>query len=174
MRAEKEFAVKEVQDRLKEAESVVLTGYAGLSAEQMNLLRGALEERSANYMVVSNRLFKIAVKELELNAITEFLNGPVGVVFGPESYSDVLKDLMKFRRENDALKILGGYIEKQVIGPEAVKIVASLPSKAQLQARLLGALEGPITGFVGVLQQRLGSLVRVLDAIAKKRAESGE
>ena len=174
MRPEKQLAVEEFKQRLDESRSVIFTGFSGLSAEQMNQLRGTLQECSASYMIVKNRLFKIAVDQMEMGAISEFLNGPVGVVFGPESYSELLKELVKFGKENNALALLGGYIEEQAFGPDQVKKIAGLPSKPRLQAILLAALQTPISGFVGVLHQRLASVVRVLSAIAGKKEENSE
>ena len=174
MRPEKQLAVAELKQQIEGAGSIVLTTYSGLSAEQMNELRGILDQRSAKYIVVKNRLVKIALEQLGRKEISEFLEGPVGVICGTESYSEYLKDLVNFNKENQAPEMLGGYIEQQVFGPQEMKSLAALPSKEELQAQFLGGLQAPITGFVRLMGQRLASFLRVLDAIAKKKEESGE
>ncbi len=85
-----------------------------------------------------------------------------------------LDRLIEFGKENNAPGLLGGYIEEQAFGPDQLKSIAALPSKTQLQAMLLAALQRPISGFVGVLYQRLASLLRVLNAIAGKKDENDE
>ena len=173
MRPEKQYAVQEIKDRLGQADSFVLTRFAGLTAEKMNAFRGALDEQSASYMVVKNRLLKIAAREAGLDQLSAFIDGPVGIIFGPEEYAGYLTEVVKFNKENQLPEILGGYLEQQYHPAENVKILASLPSKEVLQSQLLGAMQAPISQFVSVLAQRLASFVRVLDAIAKKKAEEG-
>jgi large subunit ribosomal protein L10 len=173
VRPEKQYAVQEIKDRLGQGDTFVLTRFAGLTAEKLNEFRGALHEQSASYMVVKNRLLKIAAKEAGFEQLSDFIDGPVGIIFGSEEYSGYLKEVVKFNKDNQLPEILGGYIEQQYFPAENVKILASLPSKEVLQSQLLGAMQAPISQFVSVLAQRLASFVRVIDAISKKKAEEG-
>ena len=116
---------------------------------------------------------KIASQEAGLEELNTFLNGPTGVVFGPESYGEVLKELVKFGKETKKSDICGGYVEDQYFDADGIKAIAELPSKEVLQAKLLAGLQAPISSLVGLMGQRLASFVRVLDGIAKKRAEEG-
>ena len=60
--------------------------------------------------------------------------------------------------------------ETKKIGANQVEELAKLPSKEVLVAKLLGTMNAPITNFVGVLAAVPRSLVTVLSAIEKKKA----
>jgi len=174
VRPEKQYAVQEITQKLGQAETFVLTRFAGLTAEKMNEFRSALARQSADYMVVKNRLLKIAAREAGFEQLGEYIDGSVGIILGTDIYSGYLKEVVKFNKQNKLPEILCGYIEQQFLPAENVRTLAELPSKEELRAQLLAGLQAPISSFVGILQQRLSSLVRVLDAICRKKSESGE
>jgi large subunit ribosomal protein L10 len=169
-RTEKESFVAELRERFRVAPVVYLTDHTGLNVKSITQLRRSLRESGAEYVVVKNRLARLAIQETGLPNIFTDLDGPTGVVLG---YGDVVgpaKALTDFAKGHDnrpALKL--GILENQVIHPEQIARLAKLPSRDRLLAELAGVLEAPMSAFVGVLQAKVQEMAGLLDALREKR-----
>lgn len=171
---EKEKAVEELNEIFSKAKSAVLANYQGISAAEMTSLRTYMRDRAVLFKVIKNTLARQAAKNTPFEVLDPNLKGPVSLV---ASYDDViapakaLADYAKTDAENNP-KILCGVLEGEVISPEKVKELASLPSKEVLLSKLLATMQGPTTNFVGVFHSLLRKLVGTLDAVRDKKAGS--
>jgi len=168
---EKVEAVAELKSRLDGVKTVVLTEYRGLTVQQLSDLRKQLRAVSADYRVVKNRLARLAIKSSGLEALGPHLTGPTGVVFSKADPVAVAKALHTFAKANQALGIRTGYVEGQMLAPAALKALADLPSREQLRAQLIGAIQGILAQLVGVLTAPQRELVYVLQQRGKNAAE---
>jgi len=168
---EKVEAVAELKSRLDGVKTVVLTEYRGLTVQQLSDLRKQLRAVSADYRVVKNRLARLAMKSSGLEALGPHLTGPTGVVFSKADPVAVAKALHTFAKANQALGIRTGYVEGQMLAPAALKALADLPSREQLRAQLIGAIQGILAQLVGVLTAPQRELVYVLQQRGKNAAE---
>jgi len=167
-RAQKEQLVSELAENFLRASSIVFTDFTGLKVEDMEELRRNLREADIEYKVVKKRLIKKALEKSGLEADTSEFEGQVALAFG---YADPLvpaQILYKFSRANEALKILGGIIEKENLLSQSILELAMLPPKEVLLARLAGSIRAPIAGLVSVLGGNLRGLVYVFKAIGNK------
>src|ERR1700727_2501449 len=141
----KEASVAELAERLSAAKNLFFTDYQGLTVDEITRLRGELRKDGNTYAVVKNTLFKIAAGDLA-SQVEEFLAGPTAVVFAGADPVAPAKALKTFGDQNKPIPIKEAYIDGKIVDAKAVAILASLPPRIELLARLVGSLKSPITG----------------------------
>jgi len=166
--ARKETAVQELRDRLAASCNLFLTDYAGLTVEEITKLRGELRKDGNTYAVVKNTLFRIAAGDLA-SQLESFLAGPTGIVFAGEDPVAPAKALKTFTDATKKVSVKAAYIDGQVVDAKQVERLASLPSKPELIAKLVGSLASPLRGLVTVLSGNQSGLVRVLNQIREQK-----
>src|SRR5207247_10641785 len=150
---------------------VATTEHGGVTVQQLSDQRKQLRAVSADYRVVKNRRARLAIKSSGLEALGPHLTGPTGVVFSKADPVAVAKALHTFAQANQALAIRTGYVEGQILAPAALRALADLPSREQLRAQLIGAIQGILAQLVGVLTAPQRELVYVLQQRGKNAAE---
>lgn len=156
----KEAKVAEIKEKLQKATSVVINKYQGLTVEEDTLLRKNLREAGVEYKVYKNTLVTIAAKELGLEGIVEYLEGPVSIAFGYEDVTVAARVLNDFAKDHKNLELKAGIVEGELYDEAKIKQLATIPSKEVLIAKLLGSIKSPIASFA-----------RVINAIAESKAE---
>jgi len=171
VRAEKTLIKDFWAEKIKESKSLILTDYMGLSAQDMTELRELLRRAKGDYQVVRNRVFKLSAKENGIESLDDFLNGPTGVAFfSDDNIVEVAKILKDFAGSHaDLPKVKVGLLEGKSVNASEIKQIASLPSREVLIAQVLGAMNGVVSNFVGVLRERVRSIVTVVNAIKEKK-----
>ena len=154
---EKKAVVSALVEKLKNAQAGVIADYRGLSVAQDTELRKKLREAGVEYTVVKNTLTRFAANEVGLGDLDPVLHGPSALATSDSDVVAPAKVLVEFAKANEQLEIKAGFVDGKVIDVNEVKVYASIPSKEVLISKMLGSLQAPI-----------GSLVRTLDAIAKK------
>jgi len=172
MRPEKKAIAEEVRGRLESAGFAIMVDYRGLSVEQISDLRGRLREANARLQVVGNVFLSRAAADLGRELHDGILDGPTAMVSGDSDVTVVAKVLKDFAKGSDLPVVKGGLLGKKAFSAADVDVMASLPSREVMLARLVGTVAAPMTQLVGVMNQKLCSLLYVLKAIADK--ESGE
>jgi len=170
-RKDKEVFVNELTDRLRANNNFILTDYKGLNAEEMTDLRNKMHKLGCEFKVVKNTLARLAMKNLNLENLIEYLRGPTAIAVEKTDIIAATKTLVDFSRQHENLKIKGGFLEGHVILPQELESLAKLPSKEVLLAKLCLTLQAPIIRFSGVLQGLIRNLIFLLDAIRKKKPE---
>lgn len=172
-RPEKAVVVEELKDKLSRAQAVVLTDYRGLNVQEITELRRQLREAGVEYKVVKNTLATLAAKEVELDDLEQYLNGPTALAFGYDEPVSAAKIINEFARLHKELEIKGGVLEGNVIGLEAVLDLAALPPREELLAMVARAVQGPIAGLANALQGILRNLAYALDAVREQKEGAG-
>lgn len=168
--AKKTATVDEIKQKLTGSTAVILTDYRGLSVKEMQALRSKLREVGGEVKVYKNTLTELALRELALPAMDELLQGPTLFTFSTGDPVTPAKALVDFAKEHKQLEVKGGYIESRVVAADAIKALASLPSREELIAKLLGTMLSPMSGLVRVMNGPAGAMARVLRAIADQKA----
>ena len=165
----KAAAIEELEEQLRELKALVLTDYRGLPTPQLNQLRIRLHDAGAEYRIVKNTLLTIAAHRLGIEGIEPLLEGPTAMAYSTTEDAKVAKALLDFiRTSRSQLKVKGGILGTEVLEVAQVESLATLPSRADLQARLVGNIQGTLSGFVGVLNAALSELLSVFDERAKQ------
>ena len=168
--AQKEQLVEEIKDRFNGSQAVLLADYRGLSVKELQQLRVKLRESGAELTVYKNSLTEIAMRELSLPSLADHLAGPTAFVFVTEDPVAPAKALTTFAKEHKALELKGGLVENQVVSADDVKAIATLPSREELIAKLLGTMLNPIIGFARVLNGPTEAFARTVQAVADQKA----
>ncbi|MBI2935775.1 MAG: 50S ribosomal protein L10 [Chloroflexi bacterium] len=158
-------AVEALRDQLSEANFIVSTGFVGLDVATLNQLRRKLRESGMTYTVVKNTLTSIAAKGVGKSGVERLLEGPTGLILGSGDPVQLAKTLDEYLRTTRiSLTVRGGLLDGQVLSSEDVAALASLPSKQQLMARLVGQLAAPLSGLLGLMNSPVQRLAYVLNA----------
>ena len=173
-RTEKQTFVDEFREKVSAAPVLYLTDFSGLDVKSMTVLRQRLKESGAEYLVVKNRLVKLAVADLDLPDISEALLGPTGIVLGYEGIVEPAKAVSDFAKEHDdkpAFKL--GVLDNQLVSAVEIQRLAKLPPREQLLAELAGALEAPMAAFVSALEGKVQEMSGLLEALREKKESEG-
>ena len=167
IRPEKQSITAELDERVSGALYMILADYTGMDMPQTNELKKNLSDREASFNVVNNRMLKRALN----GEAADLLRGQTAMIYGSGDVVEVAKVIRKFSTANKKPVIKGGFLEGKLISGEEVAELAKLPPKEVLQAMLLGTLQAPCSQLVGVLDQKVASLVYVLDAARTKKEQ---
>ncbi len=169
--AEKAETVTAVHDRFKSAKMAIVTEYRGLTVAQITRLRREVRQASGEYQVIKNTLVRRALKDTHYTDLEPMLEGPNGWVFAYDDPVVLSKALVKFAEDNEKIKIKGGVFEGQFLDPAKVKALSQMPSKPELQARLLATIQAPATQLVRLLQEPGAQVARLMDSVRKSKSE---
>lgn len=170
-KAEKTFFVENLTQELKEAKSVVLVNYAGLSVQAQQELKKRLKEAEAKLVVVKNTLLKLAGEKAEIDEKTledSVLTGQTALVLGRGDALAPLQVLGKFAKEFEVLKFKVGIVEGSFRDESGLTKLSILPSRDILLGQVLGALMASQYGLVGTLKANMQKLVFILNEKAKQ------
>lgn len=166
-REQKEERLHEYVGALERAAGVILTDYRGLRVKDLEGLRRQLREVNASYEVIKNTLFRLALERAGKPAPQDLLQGPLAVAFVEDPVA-ASKVLTKFARDSKILQIRGALLGDRFVDAAGVETLSQLPSREELLAQVVGALQAPISGLVNVLAGPLRGLMNVLNARAEQ------
>jgi len=169
-REQKTQDLEKLVESLNSSKLAVLTDYRGLDVPAINELRNAGREQGIRFSVAKNTLLKKAA-ELSNKEITDMslFVGPMAVAFGDDHVA-AAKLVVDFAKTNDAVEVVGAINDSgDILTREQVVALASLPSREQLLAQVVGTIAAPVTGFVRVINGNLSGLVQVVNAIKEKK-----
>ena len=135
---EKKKIVSEIEDKVKDAKSIVLFDYRGLTDEAIKTLRVKLRENDSDYKVYKNTLLRLALKDLNID-LEQYLEGPTALAFSKDEIA-AIKVLADVSKTNDALVLKAGLVEGNVADTAKLKEFASIPSREGLYAMLAGGM----------------------------------
>lgn len=149
----KQPIIEEIKENAKNATSVVLIDYRGLTVEQDTKLRKELREAGVVYKVYKNTLLKRAFEGSDFAQLDVDLEGPSAVAFSYEDATAAARITSNFAKQAKALEIKSGVIEGTYYDAKGMTVIATIPSREELISKLLGSLQSPITNFARVLKQ---------------------
>ncbi len=168
-KTEKKQLVEELASRFKRKKIAIFSDMRGVSVSKMQALRRILKKTGADYKVAKKTLFDRALETAGTPLKTRGLEGELGVAFGYGDEVTAAKTLLKFSKENETFKILGGILGERILSGKEVLTIARLPAKEVLWAQVVGTLQAPIKGLAVVLQGNIRNLVVVLNKIKDKK-----
>ena len=149
----KQPIVQEISENIKDAQSVVVVDYRGLTVAEDTQLRKALREAGVSYKVYKNTMIRFAAKGTEFEALEPHLEGPTALAVSKEDATAPARILCEFAKGADKLELKGGVVEGTVYDVAALSELAKIPSREVLLSRLLGSMQSPITNFARVIKQ---------------------
>ena len=169
-RPDKIAEVEAIAGHLEAAQSLVLADYSGITVAQMTEFRAKCRENNVVCRVVKNRLAKIAADKADFPAIKDHLTGPIALIMGPESQVEPAKLVMDLAKDVEALEVKCGFVDGDYMTPEQVVALSKIPGRDELYAKMMGSINSPLSGLVGVTNGVMSAVVRAIDAVAKQKA----
>ena len=167
----KEVEVQRLEALLRNSTGIYFTDFTGLNVEMMTGLRRRLREGSVVYRVVKNSLVSRAIMNVGLSEGETSLIGPTGVACTEHDPAFAAKILTAFAKENGRLRVKSGFVDRAVVTEAEVDELARLPSKKELLAQTLAAIQSPVASFLAYLIAPMQELIRTIEAAAEKRQE---
>jgi large subunit ribosomal protein L10 len=165
---EKQAVVAEISAQVAQAQAIVVAEYRGLGVAAMTDLRKQARGSGIYLRVLKNTLARRAVAATPFAGLTEKMVGPLayGISSDPVKVAKVLHD---FARGNDKFVIKAGAMANFVMSPKDVASLATMPSRDELLAKLLGTMQAPIATFVRTLNEVPTKFVRALAAVRDQK-----
>jgi large subunit ribosomal protein L10 len=168
-KAQKQEMVTALATRLRRSPTVYVADFTGLDVAKLTQLRRRLRQAGTEFVVVKNTLAARALGDAQVQGLGA-LTGPTGLVLAGTDPVAAAKVLADFAKEFERPAIKVGLVDGKAVTPQQVRRLAALPAKTELLAQLGGALQAPLTGFVGALHGVLLNLVGALEALRAQRA----
>lgn len=167
-REEKAAVIEEVSAQVAQASSIVLAEYRGLTVEKITQLRKQARESGVYLRVLKNTLVRRAVQGTQYEALADSMVGPLmyGISADPVAPA---KLIASFAKANEQLVVKGGAMPNVVMDVAGVKALATMPSREELLAKLLGTMQAPVATFVRTLNEVPTKFVRGLAAVRDKQ-----
>lgn len=169
-REAKAAVISEVQSQVEGAGVIVVAQYRGLDVEKVTALRKQARADGVYLRVLKNTLVVRAISETPFACLKEQLVGPLiyGISKDPVAPAKLLQT---FAKTNEQLVIQGGAMPNQALSAAQVKALASMPSREELLAKLLGTMQAPVATMVRMLNELPSKFVRTLAAVRDQQAQ---
>lgn len=165
----KKVVVQEIIDKINSSKSVVLVDYNALTVAEVSVLRNKCKQAGCEYKVYKNTLVRKALNELGYNQFDADLNGPTAVTFGTDEVS-AAKVMVDAAKDYDGkITLKSAFVDNSYVDKAGVTALATMPSREELIAKMLGSMQAPVANFAGVLSNLLSGIVRVLNGVAQSK-----
>jgi len=166
-RAQKERVVEELGQIFESSGVVVVSHYAGLTVAEMQDLRAKMREAGGSVRVAKNRLAKIALQGTPAEGIADLMTGMTVLSYSedPVAAAKVAED---YAKANAKFVIIGGAMGGTVLDQAGVKAVASMPSREELIASIVGCIGAPASYIAGAIGAPASNIASILSTIEEK------
>ncbi|MEM9318920.1 MAG: 50S ribosomal protein L10 [Pseudomonadota bacterium] len=166
-RAQKEKVVEELGQIFESSGVVVVSHYAGLTVAEMQDLRAQMRDAGGSVRVAKNRLAKIALAGTSVESMSDLLTGMTVLSYSedPVAAAKVAED---YAKKNDKFVIIGGAMDGNILDPAGVKTVASMPSREELIASIVGCIGAPASNLAGAIGAPASNIASILSTIEEK------
>ena len=159
----KQPVVEEISAGIKDAQSVVLVDYRGLTVEQDTQLRKSLREAGVTYKVYKNTMMNFAFKGTDFEALAPYLEGPSAVAISTTDATAPARILCKFAEDHENFTVKAGFLDGKLVDLDTINALAKLPSREVLLATVACAFQAPIAAFA-----------RAIKAVVDKNGETAD
>ena len=145
--------VEEISENVKDAASVILVDYRGLTVEQDTVLRKQLREAGITYKVYKNTMMNFAFKGTDFEKLSDNLEGPSAIAISKDDATAPARVLAKFAKTAPALEIKAGVVDGELYDAKGIDELSKIPSREELLSKFLGSIQSPIANFARVMNQ---------------------
>jgi large subunit ribosomal protein L10 len=170
-RNEKSEIISEIKELLESSTAIYLTDYRGINVEDVSELRNQFRNEGVRYKVFKNTLVKRALDEAgKYEKIADHLTGMTGFAFASTNPLAPAKIINKYFSDKEKLSLKACYVEVEYFDGTQLKTLATLPTKNELIAGILGSINSPVSGIAGAINAVFRDLVSVVDQISQRQA----
>ena len=166
-RAQKEKVVEELGQIFESSGVVVVAHYVGLTVAEMQDFRARMREAGGSVRVAKNRLAKIALEGKPNEKIGELLTGMTVLAYSEDPVA-AAKVAEGYAKDNEKLVILGGAMDGNTLDVAGVKTVASMPSREELIASIVGCIGAPASNIAGAIGAPASNIASIISTVEEK------
>jgi large subunit ribosomal protein L10 len=167
----KQQTIDRVSAQLADTQALILAEYRGLTVGAMTGLRAKARNSGVDLQVLKNTLARRAVKGTQFEKLSEEMSGPLVYGFAKDPIAGA-KILADFAREHEHFVIRAGAMPNAVMSAAEVKVLATMPGRQELLAKLVGTMQAPMAKLVRTLNEVPGKFVRTLAALREAREKN--
>jgi large subunit ribosomal protein L10 len=168
MRPEKQSIYEEITARINGSSFVLVAEYRGMKVDQFSELRRQLRKSGARMQVVKNRFLRLIMRDKGWSGLDPSLKGQSAIVTGTDVVQ-AAKVIKLFSRTGGLPVVKSGVMGNLILTSEQVGALAELPSREVLLGQVVGTVAAPLSRLVGVLKQKVSTIVYVLKAVEDKK-----
>ena len=166
----KKLVVEEITSKIKASKAVVFVDYNKLTVAEVSELRNKCREAGCEYKVYKNTLVRKAFNDMGVKDFDETLNGPTAIAFSADEVT-AAKLMTKAAKDYEGKIVLKcAFSDNAYVDKKGVEALATMPSREELVAKMLGSMQAPLANFAGVLNNLVSGIVRVLARVAENKA----
>ena len=150
---QKKNYISDISAKFENSEAILVTHYQGLTMNQLDELRSQMREHGIKFQITKNRITKIALEKTKCKDLSNLFTGPTAVAFSNDAIISA-RILSKFSKNNENLKLLGGFMENDILDQEVMQNVANLPPLDEARAKIVGIFTTPASKLVSILLAR--------------------
>lgn len=170
----KDLITKELAARYSQMDSVVVIDPIGLTGIESNQLRGGLHSKNIHLEVVNNSLAKRALVDSPAATVGELLDGSRALVTGGDSVVEIAREIVDWCKKLKGLKVRGALVEGQIMDAEGVQMLATLPTRIELQGQVVALAQSPGARLASAIEAPAARIAGCIEALAEKLAGSSE
>ncbi len=169
-RSQKTELLEKYKDILKNKSGYLLVNSDKIDTATVTKLKVELKDLNANYAVVKNSIFKVALQEENQPLEAQNIDGPTAIIYFESDPTGPAKLVKETQKETELLDAKGGVFEGEFLSEERVMQLAEIPSKEVLLSKLVGSMSAPLSGFMNAVTGNVRGLTMVLKGISEKKA----
>ena len=149
----KQPVVQAIAEDIKDAASVVLVDYRGLTVAEDTALRKELRDAGIIYKVCKNTMMKRAFEGTDFAALDEHLEGPSAIAISKDDATAPARIVANFIKKAKCCELKSGVVEGTYYDAAGIATIATIPSRDELIAKFMGSIQSPVTNFARVIKQ---------------------
>lgn len=162
---QKEKVVDDLRQKMDQQKSMVFVSLDKIKTKDIEQIKKDLKKETSHLSVFKKTLMNIVFKEKKIDIDWDKMDSKTALAFGFEDETAPAKILADYSKKNEDLKIMGGVLENRFLSAEEMMVLAKLPGKDAMRAKLVGTMQAPISGFAQVLCGNIKGLIYALKAI---------
>ena len=171
-RDEKSAMIQELSASVATAPHAFLIDYTGITVPAVTDLRRLIRGSKAEYLVVKNTLALRAIKGKPLEALAEHFTGMTAVAYSQTDVVALAKVIHTFGKTNPHVKVKAALLDGKAVPASSLEALATMPSRNELVAKLLGLMQSPVRRLVTVLSAPHRNVAATIAAVARQKEQT--
>jgi len=163
----KDMLIAGITDRIGDARDMLVVDCSAMDAVSANQWRLGIAEAQISALTVKNSIARNALAQIGVEGLDEILAGPSTLLWGGEDVVGLSKEITKWSRQVEGLRIKGATVEGQTLDAAAVETLSKSPGRLELIGQIAASMLSPAGQLAGALKSPGGKLAGALQSIAE-------